>query len=121
MTIFILFLFKESDSNASFQAFCPVCRELVSDNVDPIHNALPPLELRNAPAFQLTNELKDLQARMANLFLHQKNLGGIIDLNSEESNVISIDSEENMEAVRVFSQYSGRMLVESSIMIQSFS
>lgn len=79
---------------------------MISDNIDPIRSTSPPLELRNAPAFQLTNELKDLQMRMANLFLHQKNRGGIIDLNSEETNVISIDSGENIEAVTIFDFFS---------------
>lgn len=81
------------------QALCPVCRELITDNIEPIRGASPPLELKNAPEFQLTNELKDLQAKMASLFMRQKSRGGIIDLKSEESNVISIDSEDSHEAV----------------------
>lgn len=46
--------------------------------------------------FEVTNELKGLQARMSNLFMRQKSRGGIIDLDAEENNVISIDSEDEV-------------------------
>lgn len=58
-----------------------------------------PSELQNASDFELTNDLKSLQVHMANLFLHQKKRGGIIDLDAEESNVISIQSEDANETV----------------------
>lgn len=67
-----------------------------------MRNATPPSELQNAPEFELTSDLKGLQARMANLFMHQKKRGGIIDLNADDSNVISIDSEENNQMVNFF-------------------
>lgn len=50
----------------------------------------------NAPVFEVTNELKGLQERMSNLFMHQKSRGGIIDLDAEENNVISIDSDDEV-------------------------
>lgn len=86
-------------TSKAYQAFCPVCREPIGDDIDALRNAQPPTELENAPTFQLTKDLKGLQVRMANLFMHQKQRGGIIDLNAEESNVISIDDEESREEV----------------------
>lgn len=76
------------------QACCPVCRELISKDADPLRDANQPLELQNAPDFHLTTELKSLQVRMANLYIHQMQRGGIIDSSADESNVISIQSEE---------------------------
>lgn len=60
-----------------------------------------PCELQNAPDFELTNELKGLQARMANLYMHQKKRGGIIDSNAEDAAVISIQSDDPNEAVSI--------------------
>lgn len=84
-----------------YQAYCPVCREPIDDDSEPLRAASPPCELQNAPDFELTSDLKGLQARMADLYMHQKQRGGIIDLNAEDSNVISIDSEENQGAVSI--------------------
>ena len=60
----------------------------------PLRESKPPTELENAPKFEVTNELKLLQAKMSNLFMHQKLRGGIIDVEADESNVISIDNED---------------------------
>lgn len=84
-----------------YQAFCPVCREPINNDAIALEQAQPPTELENAPAFELTNDLKGLQVRMANLFMHQKKRGGIIDLKADESNVISIDDEDSREEVCV--------------------
>ncbi|GAB0088099.1 E3 ubiquitin-protein ligase RNF25 [Sergentomyia squamirostris] len=80
-----------------FQATCPVCREPISDKVEPLNSAQPPLELENAPNFQLTDEIRDLQTKMQDLFLRQKSRGGIIDVDAEENNVISIDNDEDAQ------------------------
>lgn len=80
---------------SQFQPVCPVCREPIDYDVEPLRKSKPPTELKNAPKFELTAELKGLQARMSNLFLHQKRRGGIIDLDAAEANVISIDTEES--------------------------
>lgn len=85
-----------------YQAYCPVCREPIDYDPEPLRSASPPCELQNAPDFEVTSDLKGLQARMADLYMHQKKRGGIIDLNAEDSNVISIDSEENQGAVSIF-------------------
>lgn len=73
---------------------CPVCRVTIEDDVEPLRKCRPPCELSNAPHFELTTELKVLQAKMASLFQRQKNRGGIIEVGADESNVISIDDEE---------------------------
>ncbi|XP_053690187.1 E3 ubiquitin-protein ligase RNF25 [Sabethes cyaneus] len=76
-----------------YQALCPVCREPIDVEVEPLVKCKPPIELANAPRFQLTDELKSLQAQMTRLYLHQKSRGGIIDLDAEEGNVIAIETE----------------------------
>jgi E3 ubiquitin-protein ligase RNF25 len=81
-------------SSKPFQPCCPVCRDPIDNDIEPLLQSKAPNELLNAPIFELTNELKGLQARMSNLFMHQKSRGGIIDLDAEENNVISIDSED---------------------------
>lgn len=76
-----------------------MCREPISRDVERLRGAGQPVELQNAPDFELTSDLKSLQLRMTNLFLHQKERGGIIDLDAEEINVISIQTEEANERV----------------------
>lgn len=85
-----------------FQANCPVCREIINVDPEPLRNALPPIDLQNAPDFIVTDELKYLQERMANLYVHQKQNGGIIDINADETKVITIDDEESRGAVSKF-------------------
>lgn len=77
----------------AFQALCPVCREPITDESESLRCAMPPSELENAPAFQPTKELRELQQRMSKLFLEQKNRGAIIDTDNENVSVISIESE----------------------------
>lgn len=79
-----------------------MCREPISKDADPLRDAKQPIELRNAPDFTLTSDLKTLQVRLANLYLHQMQRGGIIDENADETNVISIQSEDASEQVCVF-------------------
>uniref|UniRef100_A0A182TRH5 RWD domain-containing protein n=1 Tax=Anopheles melas TaxID=34690 RepID=A0A182TRH5_9DIPT len=76
-----------------FQAQCPVCREAIDVEVEPLMRCRPPAERESAPRFQVTDELKSLQAQMNRLFMHQKRRGGIIDLEAEEGNVIAIRTE----------------------------
>ncbi|KFB49685.1 AGAP012333-PA-like protein [Anopheles sinensis] len=85
-------IWKQKETKA-FQAQCPVCREPIEVDVEPLMRCRPPAERENAPRFQLTDELKSLQAQMNRLFMHQKRRGGIIDLDAEESNVIAIETE----------------------------
>ncbi|KXJ84258.1 hypothetical protein RP20_CCG018887 [Aedes albopictus] len=85
-----------------YQAQCPVCREPIEVEVEPLSKCRPPSELINAPKFRVTDELKTLQAQMSRLYLHQKSRGGIIDLDAEEGNVIAIETEgANSETSKV--------------------
>lgn len=77
-----------------FKAVCPVCREPVNEDLEQLRNAPPHLELETAPDFKLTEDLKQLQAKMRSLYLYQKSRGAIIDLEAEEGNVISIEAED---------------------------
>lgn len=77
-----------------FQPCCPVCREAITNDLEPLRLAKAPAELQNAPRFEVTNALKMLQAKMSTLFLLQKSRGGIIDVSAEEANVISIGPDE---------------------------
>lgn len=83
-----------------YQAVCPVCRESINDNIDPLKNANPPTELENAPTFQLTSELKKMQNKMADLFLRQKSRGGIIDLDAVDNNIILLEDEEDINEAK---------------------
>lgn len=74
-----------------FKACCPVCREPIKDDSESLRLALPPQELLNAPEFKLTDDLVNLQKKMTNLFIQQKNRGGIIDIEAEVGSVISIE------------------------------
>ncbi|XP_055920369.1 E3 ubiquitin-protein ligase RNF25 [Eupeodes corollae] len=74
-----------------FKASCPVCRETIKDESESLRACAPPKELINAPEFKLTDELVVLQKKMSNLFIQQKNRGGIIDVEAEVGSVISIE------------------------------
>lgn len=71
-----------------------MCRVPIEADVEPLRQSRPPSDLSNAPHFELTAELKVLQAKMATLFQRQKSRGGIIEIGADESNVISIDDDE---------------------------
>ncbi|XP_064538036.1 E3 ubiquitin-protein ligase RNF25 [Drosophila montana] len=79
-----------------FQALCPVCREHIHDESDSLKCAMPPSELENAPEFQVTQELRQMQQRMSQLFLQQKSRGAIIDAEAEAGTVIAIETEEDV-------------------------
>lgn len=79
-----------------FQALCPVCREHIGDDTDSLKCAMPPSELTNAPDFKVTQELRQMQQRMSQLYLQQKSRGAIIDVKAEGAAVISIETEEDI-------------------------
>ncbi|KAH8400681.1 hypothetical protein KR009_000321, partial [Drosophila setifemur] len=80
----------------AFQALCPVCREHIGDETDSLKCAMPPSELINAPDFMVTQELRQMQQRMSELYLQQKSRGAIIDVKAEGTAVISIETEEDI-------------------------
>lgn len=77
-----------------FHAQCPVCREWIKDYSDGLKCAMPPAELENAPEFKLTDDLKELQKKMNEMYLIQKSRGAIIDTEAESGTFISIESED---------------------------
>ncbi|GLV45063.1 uncharacterized protein CBL_14364 [Carabus blaptoides fortunei] len=78
----------QKQAAAGFQPLCPVCREPITCDVESLRQAPPPLDLENARQFEVTAELRALQAKMAALFLHQQSRGGIIDVEAEESKLL---------------------------------
>lgn len=82
-----------------FQANCPVCREPIDCDVEELRTALPPKDLDNAQNFEVTNELKLLQAKMNELFSYQKSRGGIIDPEAEENKLLLITGTRDDEPV----------------------
>ncbi|KAM8711965.1 hypothetical protein ACLKA7_012475 [Drosophila subpalustris] len=83
-----------------FQALCPVCREHITDESDSLKCAMPPSELENAPDFKVTQELRQMQHHMSQLYLQQKSRGAIIDVEAEGSAVIAIETEEDVRRRR---------------------
>ncbi|KAH8285230.1 hypothetical protein KR054_006548, partial [Drosophila jambulina] len=83
-----------------FQALCPVCREHIGDDSDSLKCAMPPSELTNAPDFKVTDELRQMQQRMSQLYLQQKSRGAIIDVKTDGAAVISIETEEDIRRRR---------------------
>lgn len=82
-------------TSSPYQPNCPVCREPIEDCSESLKNSEPPAELNNAPEFELSEDLRQLQLKMASLFLIQKSKGAIIDVDAENSgNLISIQTEE---------------------------
>lgn len=65
------------------QAICPVCRESINCDVESLWSAPPPIDVEAATDFSVTAELRELQKRMADLYLRQQQRGGIIDLEAE--------------------------------------
>ena len=91
-------IFKKLEAKP-FQPTCPVCREQICIDLDSLKLSKPPKDVENAPKFVLTDDLKRLQLKMSRLYCHQKSIGGIIDLEAEESNVIAIRGEVEEEEV----------------------
>ena len=65
------------------QALCPVCREKINCDVDSLIGAPPPIDVEAATDFAVTQELLEMQRKMAELYLRQQQRGGIIDLEAE--------------------------------------
>lgn len=63
-----------------FQPTCPVCREMILDDVEPLRQAAPPADLCSAPVFELTAELRQMQATMAKMLQRQRQMGGVIEV-----------------------------------------
>lgn len=81
-----------------YQASCPVCRESIECDRSAMSAAPAPNDLVNAPSFRLTAAIRTLQSKMADLYLHQKERGGIIDAAAEEPQILSIDDGQEAAA-----------------------
>lgn len=68
-----------------------MCRETITCDVQELKKSgVPPKELEKAQNFEVTKELQMLQMQMRELFIYQKNKGGIIDIEAEESKLLLI-------------------------------
>ncbi|CAG2059309.1 unnamed protein product [Timema podura] len=79
------------------QVLCPVCREPVSCDMELLSNAPQPLDVQSAHQFELSDELRALQDQMAALFIRQKQRGGIIDPEAEESKLLLVTNRQDTE------------------------
>ncbi|XP_026472675.1 E3 ubiquitin-protein ligase RNF25-like [Ctenocephalides felis] len=90
----------QRQQNAGFKALCPVCREQIDCDLEVLSLATPPVEVEQAQNFELTAELRALQTKMSELYLHQQMKGGIIDIEAEQNKLLlttanSQDEDEN--------------------------
>ncbi|XP_051166818.1 E3 ubiquitin-protein ligase RNF25 [Leptopilina boulardi] len=86
----------QQDSSKQFQALCPVCRESINCDVESLYSAPPPIDVETATDFSVTAELRELQRKMAVLYLHQQQRGGIIDLEAEEVKMLVRTEDETV-------------------------
>ena len=96
---------KSNISIKDFQVTCPVCREPIGEsryNLSDLLGAEPPMSEQVEPVkYKVTEDMKKLQRTMEELFIKQKEKGGIIDLEAEEKKYLVVtnsgrdDSEEN--------------------------
>lgn len=75
-----------------------MCRESISCDLKEIENAGPPVELENAQQFEITSDLRKLQAQMRDLYVYQKRRGGIIDVDAEENKRLLITNSSDNNA-----------------------
>ncbi|XP_067011175.1 E3 ubiquitin-protein ligase RNF25 [Anabrus simplex] len=80
-----------------YQVLCPVCREVIACDLEELKSAPQPLDVENARHFELSDELRSLQEQMAALFSYQKQRGGIIDLEAEESKLVLVTDPQREE------------------------
>lgn len=80
----------------------------MSCQLERLAQAPPPHEVAAANNFELTDELRSLQRKMAALYLRQQSKGGIIDLEAEESKLLLVTN--NVSAItRLGRGYTKRM------------
>lgn len=83
-------------TSVNFQVVCPVCREAIECDADELSHAPPPLEVEKAaPRFEVTHELRNLQQSMAKLYLRQKQRGGIIDPERDDSKLLLVTEQSS--------------------------
>lgn len=74
-----------------------MCREPIACDLEELETAGPPKELENAQQFEITSDLRKIQEQMRDLYIYQKNRGGIIDVDAEENKrlLITNSAESN--------------------------
>ena len=84
----------------TFQPLCPVCREAITCNLSELKLSPPPKELENAQSFEFSDEIRIMQAKMNDLYIYQKNKGGIIDEDGEKNKLLLIteSSDESLDS-----------------------
>lgn len=73
-----------------------MCRESINCDVESLYSAPPPIDVETATDFSVTAELRELQRKMAVLYLHQQQRGGIIDLEAEEVKMLVRTEDETV-------------------------
>lgn len=87
----------QKQQSSSFQVLCPVCREPITYDMELLSSAPPPMDVENARQFELSDDLRSLQEQMASLFSYQKQRGGIIDPEAEESKLVLVTETQESE------------------------
>lgn len=72
-----------------------MCREPIPADLKELESAAPPKELENAQQFEITSDLRKLQAQMRDLYIYQKSRGGIIDVDAEENKLLLITNSSD--------------------------
>ncbi|CAH0715357.1 unnamed protein product, partial [Brenthis ino] len=85
---------------APYQQTCPVCRCSVSFDVKTLEQAPPPVDSINAPPFRLTDELKALQERMAEVLARQIARGGVVGSGDDGPPLLTITTPEDKEEAK---------------------
>ncbi|PZC85754.1 hypothetical protein B5X24_HaOG215116 [Helicoverpa armigera] len=80
-----------------FKEICPVCRVQLTIEPSSLAGAPPPISSANAPPFMLTDEIKELQAKMAALMAYQLSKGGIIGYGDSGPPPLTITTPEDNE------------------------
>lgn len=80
-----------------YQQTCPVCRCKLSFDEKALEQAPPPVDSVNAPPFELTPELKELQERMADVLARQIERGGVVGFGDDGPPLLTISTPEDRE------------------------
>lgn len=89
---------KNSVSIKDFEVLCPVCREPIGDsryNLSDLLQSEPPVSEQAEPVkYSISEDVKKLQKTMEELFIKQKEKGGIIDLEAEEKKFLVVTNSQ---------------------------
>ncbi|KAJ8731204.1 hypothetical protein PYW07_004368 [Mythimna separata] len=85
-------------TRAPFKEICPVCRiTLTTIEVETLADAPPPVASFTAAPFFLTDEMKELQKKMAKLLAYQMSKGGVIGCGDSGPPPLTITTPEDNE------------------------